>query len=110
MVQAGFSPSVRLFEAAACGVPIITDTWPGLDSIFRLQSEILPAINAADVTSYLQMPLDRILEVAERARCRTLRFHTAAVRAEEFESYVLESIDRLSGSKIRTSALTYVAQ
>jgi spore maturation protein CgeB len=110
MVQAGFSPSVRLFEAAACGVPIITDIWPGLDTIFCLQSEILPAINAADVTSYLQMPVDRILEVGERARCRTLRFHTAAVRAEEFETYVLESLNRLCGSNNCKVALTYVAQ
>lgn len=34
MVIAGFSPSIRLFEAAACGAPIISDRWPGLESIF----------------------------------------------------------------------------
>lgn len=98
MIRAGYSPSVRLFEAAACGVPILTDKWPGLESIFRLRSEILPVLNAADVTSYLQMPADERLEIGERARRRTLRFHTAAVRAEEFETYVLESLERVSCS------------
>ena len=98
MIRAGYSPSVRLFEASACGVPIITDEWAGLSTIFRPHSEILPASNAAEVTSYLQMPVDRLLEIGERARVRTLRFHTAAVRAEEFETYVLESLSRLSCS------------
>ncbi|HVL39168.1 MAG TPA: glycosyltransferase, partial [Fimbriimonadaceae bacterium] len=41
MIRAGYSPSVRLFEAAACGVPIISDYWPGLESFFRLGEEIL---------------------------------------------------------------------
>src|SRR5205807_8216640 len=41
MIAAGFSPSVRLFEAAACGVPIITDRWPGLDSIFTPGEEVI---------------------------------------------------------------------
>jgi spore maturation protein CgeB len=101
MIQAGYSPSVRLFEAAACGVPILTDQWPGLETIFRLHSEILPVLNPADVTSYLQMPADKRLEIGERARRHTLRFHTAAVRAEEFETFVLESLKRVSYSNKR---------
>lgn len=98
MIRAGYSPSVRLFEAAACGIPILTDQWPGLETIFRLRSEILPVLNAADVTSYLQMPADQRLEIGERARRRTLRFHTAAVRAEEFEIFAIESLKRVSYS------------
>ncbi len=101
MIQAGYSPSVRLFEAAACGVPILTDQWPGLETIFRLRSEILPVLNSADVTSHLQMPADKRLELGERARRRTLRFHTAAVRAEEFETFVLEALQRVTYSKKR---------
>lgn len=101
MIEAGYSPSVRLFEAAACGVPILTDQWPGLETIFRLRSEILPVLNAADVTSYMQMPVEERLEIGERARRRTLRFHTAAVRAEEFEAYALESLERVSCSNNR---------
>ena len=101
MIRAGYSPSVRLFEAAACGVPILTDEWPGLETIFELGSEILPVRNLLNAASYLQMPVQQRLEVAERARRRTLRFHTAAVRAEELERYVLESLERVKCSNKR---------
>ncbi len=99
MIRAGYSPSVRLFEAAACGVPILTDEWTGLETFFDPGSEILPVRSSADVTSYLQMPDEQRLEVAEKARARTLRFHTAAVRAEQFEIHVIASLERLAGLK-----------
>lgn len=89
MVRSGYSPSVRLFEAAACGVPILSDCWPGLSTVFALGSEILPVRTRADVTSYLQMPAEQRRRVAEKARERVLRLHTAAVRAGEMESYLL---------------------
>ena len=73
MVRAGYSPSVRLFEAAACSAPILTDFWPGIETIFTPGREILPVRNSVDVTSYLQMPDDQRLEVGERARKHTLR-------------------------------------
>jgi len=104
MIRAGYSPSVRLFEAAACGVPILTDEWPGLETIFHPGSEILPVRNSADVTSYLQTSGDQRFEIAEKARRRTLRFHTAAVRAEELEMYVLESLERAACSNKRFRA------
>lgn len=99
MIRAGYSPSVRLFEAAACGVPILTDEWPGLNTFFSPLSEILPVRSGADVTSYLQMPAERRLKIAENARRRTLRFHTAAVRAQEFENFAAKSLEQLSYSK-----------
>ncbi len=89
MVRAGYSPSVRLFEAAACGVPILSDEWAGLETFFKPGSEILLVRSPADVASYLQMPDEHRVDIAERARRRTLRFHTAAVRAEEFEGNTL---------------------
>jgi spore maturation protein CgeB len=94
MVGAGYSPSVRLFEAGACGVPILTDTWPGLESFFEPHSEILPVLTSADVTSYMQMPPEQRAQIGERARLRTLRFHTAAVRAAEFDEEVNAAIER----------------
>ncbi len=105
MVRAGYSPSVRLFEAAACGVPILTDEWPGLDAFFRPGSEILRVRETSDVTSYLRMSVDQRLEIAEKARSRALRFHTAAVRAKEFEAYAIESLERASCSKRGRAAL-----
>lgn len=104
MVKAGYSPSVRLFEAAACGVPILTDEWPGLETFFKCGTEILPVRSAAATASYLQISEEQRLEIADRARRRTLRFHTAAVRAEEFEACVLSELERVAGNRKRARA------
>ena len=49
MVAVGWSPSVRLFEAAATGCPVVSDGWAGLDELFRPDREIVIAENADDV-------------------------------------------------------------
>jgi spore maturation protein CgeB len=105
MIQAGYSPSVRLFEAAACGVPIISDKWPGLSRLFEPYTEILPVSSTADVASYLRMRDDQRQEIAENARKCVLRFHTAAVRAQEFETYALAALERLSSAKKASRAI-----
>ncbi|AUW57300.1 glycosyltransferase [Sphingobium sp. SCG-1] len=85
MIVAGWSPSVRLFEAAACGTPIISDVWPGLDSVFELESEILPATSGEDVVAALDREGARIGEAARR---RVLTAHSAEHRAAELEAYL----------------------
>lgn len=91
MVRAGYSPSVRLFEAAACGAPIITDRWSGLDSLFEIGSEIFVAASPDEALSYLrELPESARTEVGERARRRVLAGHTAAHRARELEVYVAD--------------------
>lgn len=91
MIEAGYSPSVRLFEAAACGVPIISDYWSGLESIFVPGKEILVARSPEDTLRYLsQLSEAERLEIGRRARARVLGAHTAAHRAAELEGYALE--------------------
>ena len=91
MVRAGYSPSVRLFEAAACGTPIISDTWPGLDTIFMPGTEILIARRASDTLSYLrEIPEQQRTRIGLAARRRVLTAHTAMHRAAELESFVGE--------------------
>jgi spore maturation protein CgeB len=103
MKKAGYSPSVRLFEAAACGVAIMSDDWPGLNEIFTPGTEILLVRNIADVTSNMQMDPEQRFRLAERARQRTLHFHTAAVRALELESYLLDTLSAIRPSKAKRS-------
>jgi spore maturation protein CgeB len=92
MVASGYSPSVRLFEAAACGVPIITDEWAGLDEFFQPGVEILVARSPDEVLRYLQdIDERRRCALAERARRRVLGAHTALHRAIELEQYVCEA-------------------
>ena len=89
MVAAGWSPSVRLFEDAACGTPIISDAWEGLDELFAPDSEILIARTPSDTLRYLHAidETERIT-MGRRARARVLARHTAAHRAAELECYV----------------------
>jgi spore maturation protein CgeB len=95
MVAAGFSPSVRLFEAAACGTPIISDYWEGLDTLFELGDEILIATSPSDVLEAIRdLPESERLAQGERARSRVLAEHTAAHRAAELEGYALEILSR----------------
>jgi spore maturation protein CgeB len=93
MIKAGYSPSVRLFEAAACGVPIISDYWDGLETFFDLNSEILVARTSEDVLRMLNetSEIER-MRIADRAREKVLSHHTAAHRAAELEGYVRELI------------------
>ena len=91
MVRLGYSPSVRLFEAAACGVPIISDWWPGLDTVFGPGREILIARDGDAVLRCLRdMPDPDRARLADAARARVLAQHTAEHRAIELETYVAE--------------------
>jgi spore maturation protein CgeB len=95
MVLCGYSPSVRLFEAAACGVPIISDWWPGLDEFFQPGREILVASRAEHVLCFLnELSDENRLQLARRARERVLNHHTAEHRAAALESYIEEARGR----------------
>lgn len=91
MIRAGYSPSVRLFEAAACGVPIISDYWNGLESVFELGKEILISASGEETLAYLK-DIDDVERqaIGERARQKILKKHTAAHRAQELIDYLYE--------------------
>ena len=80
MVAAGYSPSVRLFEAAACGTPIISDAWPGLDELFEPDREILIAHDTDDVLALPARPGGRRAQT-RRERARACAARTRAARA-----------------------------
>jgi len=90
MVRAGYSPSVRLFEAAACGTPIISDYWEGLETFLTPGKEVLISRSPEETLRYLRDLSDaERAAVGRRARARVLAAHTAAHRAAELEGYVL---------------------
>jgi spore maturation protein CgeB len=104
MRSLGFSPSVRLFEAAACGVPIISDQWPGIETIFTPSAEILLVDGTREVVQILTtMTEERRLSVAERARQRILRDHTPADRARQLEGYYVEALSRRKRAPARST-------
>lgn len=92
MAACGYAPSVRLFEAAACGVPIVSDWWEGLDAFFAPGKEILVARNTDDVVRLLtELGEEELLTLADAARRRILHEHTPRHRAQALEQYVREA-------------------
>lgn len=91
MRAAGYSPSVRVFEAAACGTPIISDAWSGIEEVLVPGEQILLAHSADDVVRYLTQS-DAVLEqVAKRARERVLDAHSSVHRAGQLVTYIAEA-------------------
>jgi spore maturation protein CgeB len=91
MRRLGHSPSVRLFEAAACGTPIISDHWEGLEEYFEPGREILVADSSDEVVEYLTSVDEELRrQIGRRARRRVLDEHTPADRAAEFEGHLEE--------------------
>jgi spore maturation protein CgeB len=102
MKRSGYSPSVRLFEAGACGVPIISDWWEGLDSLFHLGREILISCGPEETLRFLRDFSDGArLAVGEAARRRILAEHTPLQRAIQLERYWKEADDNLSSHPAR---------
>ena len=102
MIAAGFSPSVRLFEAGACGVPILSDYWNGLETLFRPGREILIVDSADDVLRRLfDTPDEERRAIGARARRRILAGHTPFHRATQLECYFQEAYDRRSSRPAR---------
>jgi spore maturation protein CgeB len=86
MAEYGFCPSGRIFEAAACGTPLLTDTWEGLDTFFTPGIEILPVCTQEDVLNALSLSDLELARIAEGARARVLAHHTAEHRVGELEA------------------------
>jgi spore maturation protein CgeB len=83
MAEMGYCPSGRLFEAAACGAPILSDVWEGLSDFFEPGSEILVASTSGDVMAALDTSDAELARISRAARDRTLTEHTADRRATE---------------------------
>jgi spore maturation protein CgeB len=83
MAQIGYCPSGRLFEAAACGTPIVSDWWEGLDSFFEPGDELLVANSADDVVAALSRDTSELESIGRAARERALSEHSAEKRSQE---------------------------
>ena len=83
MAEIGHCPSARLFEAAACGVPVLSDWFDGLDAFLEPGGEILVARSADDAAEAIALPREELAWIARRARDRVLAEHTAEARARQ---------------------------
>jgi spore maturation protein CgeB len=91
----GYSPSVRLFEAGACGATIVSDSWPGLDTVFALGEEIVLTESCADVLRVLDETSDQErAAIGAAARRRVLAEHTADRRVDRLHELMAGAIAR----------------
>src|SRR6185437_4212534 len=86
MAAMGWCPSGRLFEAAACGAPVLSDAWDGLDEFYAPGEEILIARDTGDALAALSLGSTELRRIAARARARTLEEHCCDRRAAELEA------------------------
>ena len=91
MARMGYCPSGRLFEAACCGTPVLSDRWDGLDTFFEPGREIITAESTEDALAALDLGDDALAAIARRARERVLAEHTAAHRARALSECVAQA-------------------
>jgi spore maturation protein CgeB len=107
MARTGYCPSGRLFEAAAAGVPLISDSWDGLEAFFTPGEEIIVVRRAADVIDALSCADAELERIAAAARARTLEQHTADQRAQQLEA-ILDDVAAAATSGARAPTLLEV--
>lgn len=104
MIAAGWSPSVRIFEAAACGTPILSDAWEGLDALLPEDEAIIIARESRDVDHALTAlaPADG-KRLAAAARARVLAAHTGWARARELATKLIVNHESSGGEVAGTA-------
>jgi spore maturation protein CgeB len=109
MVRAGWSPSVRLFEAGACGTPVISDRWDGLETLLVPGREILLPEGPEEVLSTLRARSEaERRRLGQAARTAILARHTAAARAADLEHVLAEARTRRGASRPAASDLAII--
>jgi spore maturation protein CgeB len=103
MARMGFCPSGRLFEAAACGIPILSDEWEGLDHFFAPQNEIIVVSNEDEAVAALDLSDSELARVGRAARERTLAEHTSEQRAGDLIA-ALEAVRSRSTQRVLAEA------
>lgn len=98
MAALGFCPSGRLFEAAACGVPVLSDPWPGLDAFFAPGDEILVASSTDGALAAIELGRDTLARIGRRARARAVEDHSSTRRAAEMLGLLESSAPRAVGA------------
>ncbi|MCU1233259.1 MAG: hypothetical protein JWP63_1226 [Candidatus Solibacter sp.] len=104
MAETGYCPSGRLFEATACGAPVLSDCWVGLDQFFEPGSEILLAGSTEEAIAALDRSPKELRRIGSAAREHTLAKHTAAIRAVELERI----LDQTWGSRAESAEMETV--
>jgi spore maturation protein CgeB len=97
MARLGWSPSVRLFEAACCGAVVISDVWPGIETFLEPGRELLLSSTTAQTLQHLELSAAERREIGRTARRRIVAEHSCSERAAQLERYLLEATSAKKG-------------
>jgi spore maturation protein CgeB len=87
MVQNGWSPATRMFEAAGAASCQVTDAWEGIEDFFAPGEEILVAASAEEVARLVRsVDDDRARRIGQAGRARALADHTYTQRARQMDA------------------------
>jgi spore maturation protein CgeB len=89
------SPTIRPFEALACGIPLVSAPWDDVDHLFEAGRDLLVARSGAEMTSHIAAVLatpDRARSLAAQGRATVLARHTCAHRVAELMT-ILRALD-----------------
>jgi spore maturation protein CgeB len=104
MAAMGYCPSGRLFEAGACGTPVLSDWWTGLDEFFQPGEEILIATSCADAIRAITQDSGILKRIGSRARQRVLDCHTPEIRARQLIDLIESPIHQNATSECEITA------
>jgi spore maturation protein CgeB len=94
MVENGWSPATRMFEAAGAAACQVTDAWEGIEAFFAPGEEILVARDAGEVAAWVRAVDDaRARQVGEAGRRRALRDHTYGQRARLLDAVLRAPVE-----------------
>lgn len=105
MAEMGWCPSGRLFEAAACGVPILSDRWEGLEAFFTPGFDILIATTTDEALAALDHSDEALERIARRARENVLAHHSSAIRARDLTGLIMAALDDRQGASAPATAV-----
>jgi spore maturation protein CgeB len=98
-------PTIRVFEALACGIPLVTSPWEDAEGLFTPGIDFLVARTGAEMREHLAMLLaspEAARRLAEHGRRTILARHTCAHRVDE----LLGIHDELTGAAAAASTTT----
>ncbi|MHB8283390.1 MAG: CgeB family protein [Caulobacteraceae bacterium] len=89
----GWSPPQSLLEAAACGAPILSNAWPGLEHFFTPDRELLVVSTPEQVVTALDRSPDDLRAIGQAARERVLDEHTSDHRAGQLLDMLADLVE-----------------
>jgi len=97
-------PTIRPFEALACGIPLVSAPWRDVEGLFRKDEDLLFAKNGPDMTAKLAALLDHpdlANDISRSGRQRIEQLHTCAHRVDALFEILDNLPSRLNGRRIR---------